>query len=176
MIKGARKIVLVTILSDPKFFAKREIFWIDSDFAQCCVIYFQSIGNPFILNCMKLQNLHRKSTLLPRKVKFMDNFSWEPHSFLFPTPKNKPLLVKNLMHVCYILFQHLVAAHPKCWSKYAFSIFLQKNLKREEKARKLRQNLSKKLCFEFAPKYWLRVFFPEKNIFTPQPGFGCKLE
>ena len=36
-----------------------------------------------------------------------------------------------------------------------------------KKSRKLRQNLEKKLCFEFAPKCWLRVFFPEKKHFHP---------
>ena len=37
-------------------------------------------------------------------------------------------------------YQHLGAAHKKCWLKYAFSTFF---MKKAEKARKLAQNLAK---------------------------------
>ena len=57
--------------------------------------------------------------------------------------------------------QLLGAAHSKCWLKHAFSLFSCKKLKKQEKARKLRQNLVKKLVIEFAPKRWASLYTGE---------------
>ena len=68
------------------------------------------------------------------------------------------MLVKNvLMLVCCIFWQRLDAGHYECWSKHAFS----------QKIKKIEAKFRKKLCFEFAPKCWLRVFFPKKKHFHP---------
>ena len=44
-----------------------------------------------------------------------------------------------------------------------FKVFHTKKLKKEEKEKKLRQNLEKTCLFNFAPKRWSRFLFPEKN-------------
>ena len=56
---------------------------------------------------------------------------------------------------------HLGAAHSKHWSKYAFSTFFSKKLKKEEKERKFLQNLAKKCFLKFALERWLIILFPE---------------
>ena len=43
--------------------------------------------------------------------------------------------------------QRLGAVHSNCWLKYAFSTFFTQKAEKEEKARKLRQNLAKNVCF-----------------------------
>ena len=62
--------------------------------------------------------------------------------------------------------QHLGAAHSKRWLKYAFSCFGGKM----EKSKKIEAKLSKKnVLFEFAPRHWSRVLFPEKLVYTHTP-------
>ena len=73
-------------------------------------------------------------------------------------------------HMLYISTSALGAAHAKCWSKWSFSVFLQKSFKNTKSKKFAAKFCKKKIFFFFAPKRRFNVLFP-KNSFLPKNYF-----
>ena len=60
--------------------------------------------------------------------------------------------------------KHLVAAHSKCWTKYAFSLFFKQKAEKINKNQENGCKIRQKVLVEIAPECWPRVLFPENTL------------